>query len=240
MSSEPEHERPPDRRLARGLATREKVLDAAERLFSEHGFDGVSIRDIAAAAKVTLGVVGFHSGSKEDLFRTILARRVACLSAARRQRLDDLQSGSASPSVRDIMEAFIEPYVTFASSGDKQWRAYARLIANTASDDRWHPYIHELYDPVASEYLEAIRRIRPDADPERLTAAFVMSISAMLGVVASGVRIEALQGRAARSRTPRHYLEPIIDFCTAGVAHASRAPECSANRMKQKKPARDD
>ncbi|MEC9103115.1 MAG: helix-turn-helix domain-containing protein, partial [Pseudomonadota bacterium] len=66
-----------DGRLARGEATRERVLDAAERCFAAKGFEAVSIRQIAAEAEVTLGVVGFHGGSKEELFMTVFSRRAA-------------------------------------------------------------------------------------------------------------------------------------------------------------------
>lgn len=92
--SEPVRE---DRRLMRGEATRERVLDAAERLFADEGFDAVSIRQIAQEAGVTLGVVGFHGGAKLDLFRTILARRVATLTAERTRALDALRPARLRP-----------------------------------------------------------------------------------------------------------------------------------------------
>ena len=65
-----------DGRIVRGAATREKVLDAAERLFADIGFDGVSIRQIAQEAGVTLGMVGFHGGSKVELFAWCRRRKL--------------------------------------------------------------------------------------------------------------------------------------------------------------------
>jgi AcrR family transcriptional regulator len=69
MKAAPRH--PPD--------TRERILDAAERLFAECGFAGTSIRDITEAAAVNLSAVNYHFQSKENLYAEVFARRVALL-----------------------------------------------------------------------------------------------------------------------------------------------------------------
>lgn len=205
---------PTDRRLLRGQATRARVLDAAERLFGARGVDAVSIRDIAAEAGVTLGTVGFHAGSREALIRTVLGRRVAVLSEARRGALATLPPGAG---LEALMEAYIAPYVAAAGGGDPQWRAYARLIASSVSDERIYPVIRDLYDPVAEEYLAAIRARFPQADPARLAAAFVMAVAAMLATVASRVRIDALAGGPVPAGETTRVL---VAFAAGGIAHA--------------------
>lgn len=213
-----------DGRLLRGEATREKVLNAAERLFGEHGFDGVSIRQIAKEAGVTLGVVGFHGGAKFDLFQTVLRRRVNKLTAERDRRLADLQSGDAPPTLKALMDAYISPYVEVASADDPQWRAYARLIATCVSDDRWYPSVGELYDPMARKYLAAIAALHPDIDRDKLATAFVLSVAAMLSIVASRIRIAALSERNGRDgRAPAAalaYRDVLVDFCAGGIEAA--------------------
>lgn len=215
-----------DGRLVRGEATREKVLDAAERLFADHGFDGVSIREIAQEAGVTLGVVGFHGGSKLDLFKTILRRRVETLSAARRAGLAELRArGGSHPGLYELMDLYISPYLEIASGGDPQWRAYARLIARIVDDERWYPHVRDLYDPVAREYLSAIRLIYPDVDPAKLATTFVLSVASMLSLVASRLRIAALSGDGNASPDARDdilaYRETLIDFCVGGIERAA-------------------
>ncbi|MAW85573.1 MAG: TetR family transcriptional regulator [Phyllobacteriaceae bacterium] len=220
-----------DGRVLRGEATRERVLDAAERLFADHGFDAVSIRQIAQEAEVTLGVVGFHSGSKEALFSTILKRRVDMLSAGRRAALDRLlaEKGRGAITLRDLMAAYIGPYIDCASAGDPQWLAYARLIAHTAGDSRWYPAVKDLYDPMALVFLDEIGALYPRAPRERLAAAFVMSVAAMLSTVASTTRMAALaaDGEILPSadtgdRLARHR-QTLIDFCAGGIERAVSA-----------------
>ena len=57
-------------------ATKVRILDAAESLFMEHGFEATSLRQITAAAEVNLAAVNYHFGSKEELFESVLTRRL--------------------------------------------------------------------------------------------------------------------------------------------------------------------
>src|SRR5207247_1481706 len=74
--------------------TRSRILDVAEELFSEQGFDRVSIRDITNKARVNLAAINYHFGSKEDLIAAILKRQfeplVARMDAALMKALPNL------------------------------------------------------------------------------------------------------------------------------------------------------
>jgi len=62
------------RTKAEALATRDRILDAAERVFSRRGATRPSLEDIAAAASVTRGAIYWHFRNKADLFAAMLAR----------------------------------------------------------------------------------------------------------------------------------------------------------------------
>ncbi len=62
------------RTKAEALATRNRILDAAERVFSRRGATRPSLEDIAAAAGVTRGAIYWHFRNKADLFAAMLAR----------------------------------------------------------------------------------------------------------------------------------------------------------------------
>ena len=209
----------PDGRILRGEATRERVLDAAERLFSQEGFDAVSIRQIAAEAGVTLGLVGFHGGAKTDLIRTVLRRRVEALNLARRDRLAAIMAGPA-PALGDLVDGYISPYLEYASHDDPQWAAYARLIARIVADDRWYKHVGELYDPVAQEYLDAMQQVCPGADRDALVTGLTLTVASMLSLVASRARIAGLSGHAAGSAMD--YRETLISFCLNGMAGVAK------------------
>ena len=56
--------------------TKNRILAAAEALFMEHGFEATSLRQITALAEVNLAAVSYHFGSKEELFESVLTRRL--------------------------------------------------------------------------------------------------------------------------------------------------------------------
>ena len=72
----------PRSETARSGGTRERILAAAERLFAESGYAGVSMPEIAGASGITAGAIYRHFESKEDLFFAVVERAVHAVPAA--------------------------------------------------------------------------------------------------------------------------------------------------------------
>src|SRR5215831_15729480 len=75
--------------------TKNRILDAAEALFMEHGFEATSLRQITAAAGVNLAAVHYHFGGKEELFEAVLTRRLDPMNQERVALLTRFESESA-------------------------------------------------------------------------------------------------------------------------------------------------
>ncbi len=87
------------------LATRSRILDAAERLFQQHGVSRTSLQDIAQAAGVTRGAIYWHFEGKADLFNAMLTRVTLPLQEAL-SRSDDPQLADPLQRIRSsITEA---------------------------------------------------------------------------------------------------------------------------------------
>src|ERR1700752_3315664 len=71
--------------VSRPVVTKPRILDAAEKLFVEHGFEATSLRSLTSAAGVNLAAVNYHFGSKEELFQAVLTRR---LDPMNQERID--------------------------------------------------------------------------------------------------------------------------------------------------------
>src|SRR5690348_11633026 len=76
-------------------ATKERILDSAESLFMAHGFEATSLRAITASADVNLAAVHYHFGSKEELFQSVLARRLDPMNRKRLELLSRLEAQCA-------------------------------------------------------------------------------------------------------------------------------------------------
>ena len=73
--------------------TRTRILDAAEELFMQHGFEGTSMRLLTTKAGVNLAAVNYHFGSKDALIEAVFRRRLDPMNAARIAALERWKDG---------------------------------------------------------------------------------------------------------------------------------------------------
>jgi len=197
----------------RALATRERVFDAAEKVFADRGFDGATIRDIAAEAGEPVGTIHHHGGGKELLFHRTVARRAEPLSRARLEALETLRADQAL-TLEGVLSAFMRPFFELSRS-EPRWRHYARLVAFVSADDRWRAISAECFDPTAKIFLDEIRAICPGAAQTRIAEGFVFSVSAMLALLTTQERIAAL----GEAKSPEgEQIDHLIRYCAAGLA----------------------
>ena len=144
--------------------TRSRILDVAEQLFGEHGFDRVSIRDITKRARVNLAAINYHFGSKEDLIAAIFERRVVPVNEARLAALDEVErSAKKNPRLEDILEAFIRPTVQCSFGTPKGGEAFSKLFGRCLSEPS--PEIETLlkrqFEPLVERLNTALMKALP-------------------------------------------------------------------------------
>ncbi|PIE13101.1 MAG: TetR family transcriptional regulator [Rhodobacterales bacterium] len=215
---EKKRQRAPSRRA---LATRERILDASERVFAARGFEGATIRVIAAEAGVQVGLVHHHGHGKDALYRQVIARRADVLAGLRRDALEARKAAGAM-TVPTVMECFVGPYLHLAENGGAQWLSYARLVAQVSADPRWRDISEQYFDPTAGVFLDEIAALYPGASRSVIAAGFVYSVSAMLALLTSRWRMEAL-GEGAEAPLAGH-LEELVTFCSSGLAACLAMP----------------
>ena len=132
---------------AHTAATNDRVIDAAERLFAEHGVAGTSVRMITEQAQVNVAAVNYHFGTKENLVRAVIARRFSGLEAARAAALDAVEVRAAqehrAPSVVELVESLIGPIFEQALSDDSGWPHFIRFLSRLA----WEPGMENMAPP---------------------------------------------------------------------------------------------
>ena len=98
-----------NRPISSPQATKLRILETAERLFTEQGFAATSLREITATARVDLTAVNYHFGSKEALIDAVLTR---CLQPLNQLRLDELNALEATSCGRPLsVTAILNVYV---------------------------------------------------------------------------------------------------------------------------------
>ena len=149
-------------------STRDKLLDAAARLFAERGVDNVSLAEIVrAAGQRNASAVHYHLGNREDVLRELLARHVPEI-ADRRLELLDKASAQPAADVRSAAEAIVRPITEFAQRGWRE-RCYLQIGSElTNALDRTTPEIRELLTHTAGYTAWDLLRDRCPAVPDDL------------------------------------------------------------------------
>src|SRR5208282_530434 len=110
--------------------TKDRILDTAERLFSEQGYAATSLRGIIAAAGVNLAAVHYHFHSKEALLEAVILRRALPANQERLALLDrcEEEAGDGPPALEEIIEAFVAPTFRMALDPAAGGMVFMRLL----------------------------------------------------------------------------------------------------------------
>jgi AcrR family transcriptional regulator len=141
---------PPDRRTRKRQATRQRISDAATRLFMEHGFDHVTVDQIAAAADVGRMTVFNHFPRKEDM----LFDRDEEGRALLREAILEKDAGAPVESLRRLMHRLVDGDTPYARFTPASARFIATVEASAALKARARQIRGELEDVMATAMRE--------------------------------------------------------------------------------------
>ena len=200
----------------------EAILDAAERRFAELGFAGAGMKSIATAAGVAQGLLYYHFGSKEELYRAVVCRRSGAINAERRARMATADIG-APDALEQILRAYLGPPLSGDSVGLGYPRIFASLVAGTALDQQ---LVSEFYDEIAREVIALIRKAEPALDAEAAAWGYSLSIGALVSALSSSERVTRLGceegGDGAPAGGTDAALENIVTFAAEGFRALAR------------------
>jgi AcrR family transcriptional regulator len=199
---------------------RNSILDAGERVFALHGFDGASMRQIAAEAGVAQALLHYHFGTKEKLFEAVFARRSDAINAERERRLDRLfgPDGQGRPSLEELIEALFRPTMEFGHEG-QGGNMFSRILAATANadDERSRTLVGAHYDGIARRFIEAFRRVVPGLEPADAVWAYMFAIGVGMTMMAATGRPGRLSDGACDDGDVDAIMTRILPFISAGI-----------------------
>ena len=120
----------------RNIDTRERILDAAERLFMAHGYEGTSMRQITGEAAVNLAAVNYHFGSKESLMQEVFRRRLDWLNEERLRVLNEMELAAGENPLKpsQIVDGFFGTLLRMADDEARGGITFLRLLGRTLTD----------------------------------------------------------------------------------------------------------
>ena len=150
-------------------------MASAIRLFAARGYDGASLRDIAADAGAKVGLIDHHFGNTDALYAAAVASKAGDIAEALIRSLEQrvAQTDADSPDVETIVEAYVAPFWEHAVAGDA-WRDHARMTFDlVAQPDRMklaQDYL-AVTDRATDRYRQALANAMPGVSEEDIQSA---------------------------------------------------------------------
>jgi AcrR family transcriptional regulator len=204
-----------------GTDTRERILDAAERLFAAHGFAGTSLRAVTREAEVNLAAVHYHFGTKEDLLRAVLDRVVVPVNRERLERLGQLEAGSGDEplSVEGILDAFLAPTLRSIRDLGERGVIITRFLGRsyTEPSELVQALAREQYGEVGQRFTEALGRALPHLPEAELHRRFKLVVGVLTYILADA-------GRTGEYADDLSDVDGMVGRLVAFLAAGLRAP----------------
>ena len=207
--------------------TREAILDAAEDLFADQGFDKTSLREITGRAGVNLAAVNYHFGSKEALISAVLERIVAPINAERMALLDELEGRypDGDYPLEELVAVFIVPPLRAADDDTRMSGRRMDLVSHVYADKR--PVTRQLLFRQFGEIFERFHalfvRVLPEIPREEIPWRIQFIVGAMIHmmrVVVDPASPERMMPHLERPSTVESLAGHLVPFVVAGL----RAP----------------
>lgn len=201
--------------------TKQRILDAAEQLFAEHGFADTSLRKITGRAAVNLAAVHYHFHSKEFLLEAVVLRRVEALNEERLRRLDECEQDRSRPlTVEKVLEAFILPTVRLMQDPERGGvvfgRLMARLHAESTAGSAYAKIAKTHFTGVANRFITALVKALPGVP----IADIFWRTNFAVGILAQTLRnpkeLEIISGGLCRASDVEGAVRRAIQFMAAG------------------------
>lgn len=224
------------------IDTRLRILDAAELLFTEQGFEATTLRQITGAAEVNLAAVNYHFGSKEALIREVFRRRLTWLNQQRLQELDRLEAEAGNVPLKpsQILEVFFGVALRMAADTKGGGRTFMRLLGRTYTkpSEFVRGFLAEEYAAVIARFKAALIKALPGVPEEEILWRFHFMLGAMSYAIVGTDALHIIAEDALDDGDAEALYARLMSFMIGGLrAPLPTLPTRSAKRPRIKKAA---
>lgn len=198
--------------------TKDRILDAAERLFAEKGFAETSLRDITAEAGANLAAVNYHFQSKDALILAVFARRVEPVNEKRLAALDALEAEAAGNPVpfEELLRAFVRPMLELLSvpSGGNAARLVGRLFVEPG--DLFERFFRDQLASTITRFMAVAQRSLPGIPEREMYWKFFFAAGAVGHTMAGLRKIKVVSGGRCDIADVEGLLDRLVAFMAGG------------------------
>ncbi|MCW1884780.1 TetR family transcriptional regulator [Luteolibacter flavescens] len=206
------------------VATKQRLIEAAEELFADDGFDRVSVRDITTKAGANVAAVNYHFGSREGLIAVVLTRSINPVNEERLARLDTLERRAAGKPlpIEEILDAYIRPFATQVRRSELTEKIFFKLMGRMFGHGcDMPPVVEQLFINMSSRFYKAFAKALPGLAPDDIWWRMHLMGGSMIHTMAHGEKLLRMSGGEAGTPTLEQTLSRFIRFAAAGMRQGS-------------------
>ena len=210
-------------------ASKRKLLDAAEQLFADKGFEAVSVRHITQLAKTNVAAVNYHFGSRDELLSLVMMRTLFPISEERLALLESVErkwTGKVTP-LEEIIDAFVRPLANQVQKSGLTERLFYKLAGRFFAEqsDGMPPQIEAQLRQVAERFTRSFSKALPTLAMEDLVWRIHFLAGGMIHLLSHQDIIHRLSKGASGTPTMEATLSRFIRFAAAGLRQGTEPAE---------------
>ncbi|WP_336298349.1 TetR/AcrR family transcriptional regulator [Sphingomonas sp. QA11] len=195
----------------------ESILDAAEYLFSKHGVDGVTLKDVAKRIGIHTSLIHYYFEDKRTLFLAVFERRAAVTTELRMKALDRYEVECAGePTVEGALHAFLDTDLDLYINGGEGWRNWGALGGQVSNTEWGAQLMDEHFDPVVLRLIGFLKQAMPDSPEEDIFWGYHFVTGGLLLTLARTGRIDRLSNGLCNSDDFAAVKARMATFMTGG------------------------
>ncbi|EGR0587627.1 TetR/AcrR family transcriptional regulator [Vibrio cholerae] len=206
--------------MALRSSTKEKILDVAEGLFAEYGFNDTSLRTITSKAGVNLASVNYHFGDKKTLVRAVLNRYLEAFMPEMKQSLERLNERD-DYDMAEVFEALRAPLHSLSELRPNGTSRFMLLIGRGYTDVQGHLrwFITNRYNDVLTLFTDSVLKANPNLTRETLFWRLHFTLGTCVFTMASSQALAEIAENDFGSKVdPKSVVDQLIPYLAAGVA----------------------
>jgi AcrR family transcriptional regulator len=194
--------------------TRERILRTAERLFAEHGFNGVSMRELAAEAGVNIASIGYHFENKEGLLSEVYRRHCEPMIEDRLRGLKAALRLRGTARLAAIIEAFIRPALQQVEVEEGETFIRLRAVLSGENSELLEKLVAENFDQSSTAFIDALCELLPHLSRKDVCWRFHFLLGTIYYTAAGPHRIYAFSGGRCDPSNSQEVIKELVPFMT--------------------------
>jgi AcrR family transcriptional regulator len=200
--------------------TRQRLLDAAERLFAVNGYEATPVRDITAAAGCNVAAVNYHFGGKEELYLEVFRRLLGELRGRRIRRIRrEVEEAGDELTLERFLESFCRSFLEPLVDQGRRRPHLITLMDREMQNHHLPPdvFFRELIRPMSEVTLEGLRQVMPELDE-------TCGLMCLMSVVGQLIHVLKMRTMVSRGEIPvavptelGAHVAHIVRFSAAGI-----------------------